>query len=107
MTNLLPLTSEDIGTTEDGKWDLQSVFPKVTKMIVEDINEWGISIYQTNLMQDSDTTSVLQILFKSQEDINYYKLAGRAKEGKLTIFSDRGLTITITIAFYVGTEIYG
>ena len=106
MLDIFPLTSKDISADEHGKWALEEVVPLATKLIVEDIKRLGICIYQTNTW-NMEYMNHLDILFKNQEDINYYRLSGNIKEGKSLVFSDSGLSMEIDIRFVIGTEIYG
>ena len=106
MLDIFPLTSDDIDRIEGDKWHLQAVIPKTMKIIQEDIASFGISIYQINRMEGEYHVQLV-ILFRSQEDLNLYKMTGNIKEGKLDVFSDSGLIIFVDIVFTLGTEIYG
>lgn len=106
MIDIFPLTSYDIGLNEEHKWDFDALAPLVTKIIIQDISDFGINVLQCNRMIVNHITD-FAILFSSQQDLNYYKLVGNIKEGNLDVFSDSGMIITFNIIFALGTEIYG
>ena len=105
MTNIFPLNSSHIGRLENNNWDLEAVSPLAAKIIIEDISSFGIEIVNSS-RQITNYMTQFTVVFSSEQDLNYYKLAGNIKEGTIDVFSDSGMIMTFNIIFAIGTEIY-